>query len=70
MDTEARQEMMDAGCDVLAQMYEAQDILGDILAKMRGNALTGSGRISNAMGQVDRAMDALEALLKQAGALE
>lgn len=70
MNTEARQETADAGCDALAQLYEAQDILGEALAKMRRNALPGAGRVSNAMTQVDRAMDALEDVLRQMGALE
>ena len=70
MNTEARQEMIDAGCDALCQMNEAYNILWKTLPKMRENALTGSGYVSNAMNQIGMAMDALADLMKQMGALE
>lgn len=60
----------DAGLEVFNDLNEAGDILTDALERMYDHEFPGRGRVSNAISEIAEAVEALERLLRQMGALE
>lgn len=61
---------VDMGLAAFCQLSEAKDLLTDALEIMHDHQLPGRGRAANAVSETAEAIEALERLLRQAGALE
>ena len=61
---------IEEGFDCLDALFQARDQVQEALASCRAGLLPGAGRVSNALREIDMAIDAVSDLLRMRGELE